>query len=167
MRVDWQAAIVACGQSLAAANVLPQRAQPTTSATQQIAPAPVQGSDSDSLNSPPPGQASQLQTPANASETDSSAGSFEISASASAQVFAGVASKGDIETMQLLFARFDAMSLNTVFERVIPSMKKADEQAQYMAMCVNIQLAALAVKYIQSVRNFCLIFLFFSTLTLI
>ena len=62
-----------------------------------------------------------------------------------------MATDGQPDKMQLLFAKFDQMTLTAAFERILPSVKKADEQGQYIAICVNIQLAALAVNYILTV----------------
>ncbi|VDB87225.1 unnamed protein product [Peniophora sp. CBMAI 1063] len=57
---------------------------------------------------------------------------------------------GSQDKMRQLFAKLDSMSLSVAFDRIMPSVKKADEQGQYLAMTVNIQLAALAVNYIQA-----------------
>ena len=65
-------------------------------------------------------------------------------------VFSGDDDRND--KMHLLFSKFDEMSLSVAFAKIVPAVRRADEQGQYLAICVNIQLAALAVNYIQSVR---------------
>lgn len=54
-------------------------------------------------------------------------------------------------TMNDLFSKFDEMSLTAARERILPSVKQADQHGQYLAICVNIQLAALVVNFIQTV----------------
>ena len=56
-----------------------------------------------------------------------------------------------IPNVEDLFSKFDEMSLTVAFERIVPAVKTADEQGHYLAICVNIQLAALVVNYIQTV----------------
>ena len=59
----------------------------------------------------------------------------------------------DLPTLDVLFAKFDKMTLTSAFNNIIPGVKAADESAQYMAICVNIQMAALVVNFIETVRK--------------
>ena len=67
--------------------------------------------------------------------------------------------RGNKDKLTLLFAKFDQLSLSAAFEKILPSVKKADEHGQYLAICVNIQLAALAVNYIQAVSQRTFVFI--------
>ncbi|VDC03128.1 unnamed protein product [Peniophora sp. CBMAI 1063] len=67
-----------------------------------------------------------------------------------AQAVARVVIEKQALSLDAVFTLFDQMSLTSAFDRILPEVKHADDTSQYVAMCVNIQLAALVVNYIQS-----------------
>ena len=54
-------------------------------------------------------------------------------------------------TLDVLFAQFNEMTLRSAFKKILPSVKRADDQAKYVALCLNIDAAAMALNYLLSV----------------
>ncbi|KZV60655.1 hypothetical protein PENSPDRAFT_694078 [Peniophora sp. CONT] len=151
MRVDWQASVNAAIAVVKAAKSV----HPRDNAGPSGAPLQIQGdvtSTSGDGSLAPIDQSSVSQeTPASTFAHPLSPVSEEPPASTSAQPSssAAVVSRA-IPDMDLLFSKFDKMALTAAFESIVPSVKKADQTSQYLAMRVNIQLAALVVNYIQT-----------------
>ena len=143
MRLDWQEAVSAAISTVMTAHGLDSTIDLRVFLSSSGDESAAQPEDAlrqlrDSMSVPP-----FASTPAPPSISSVALKSYQTAAAKFAD--------GNLDTMNELFAKFDDMSLGKAFERIIPAVKKADEQGQYLAMCVNIQLASLVVNYIQAV----------------
>ncbi|VDB99234.1 unnamed protein product [Peniophora sp. CBMAI 1063] len=144
MRLDWQSAVKAAINVVKAAHGVSNSEDDVT--VQNLLASRALGSSSTTAHGGVDGSpfAPPFLSPPD-SESPADSASPRIDRDSILAVF-----EGSKDKLQLLFTQFDNMSLTAAFDRMLPSVKRADEQGQYLAICINIQLAALAVNYIQS-----------------